>query len=335
MNKLENRTGIWFVYDGDCPFCCAAALALKIKQEYGSLHLLNARENQDDALIQAVNEQQLDLDEGMVIFTNGRFYHGKQVLQFMAKYGEACGIFNLFNKSLFWSETLASLTYPWMRAVRNWRIRRNNSGRIDNLKLAEQPIFQPIFGDAWAQMPAIMHKHYCNRPYSDDSTVVEGSLDVMCAGPIKLFAPLFWLMGGIPPANERNVPVRVVFQSDRHNKALQFKREFNFRQRKPYRFRSRMIQNKGNEVIELMKYGLGWRMQVIYDDNRVKLLHKGYVLHLFGHFLPLPLTLLLGAGNAEEAAIDENTFAMSVNITHPWWGKIYQYNGQFRIVSMP
>jgi len=34
---------IWFVYDGECPLCKTAALALKIKQEYGQLTLLNAR----------------------------------------------------------------------------------------------------------------------------------------------------------------------------------------------------------------------------------------------------------------------------------------------------
>jgi len=198
---------------------------------------------------------------------------------------------------------------------------------------AEQPIFKSIFADAWTKMPVVMHKHYRNRPYCNETTKVEGHLDVMCAGPIKLFAPLFWLMGGIPPANEHNVHVTVSFQSDPDTRALHFIRDFHFRGRKAYRFHSRMIQTLGNEVIEILKFGFGWRMRVVYEEDRVKLLHRGYVLHLFGLFLPIPLTWILGAGNAEEVAVNDDTFRMSVNIVHPWWGKVYQYNGQFKIVA--
>ncbi len=44
-----------------------------------------------------------------------------------------------------------------------------------------------------------------------------------------------------------------------------------------------------------------------------------------------PLLHLLGEGNAEEIAVDNDTFDMHVDISHPWWGKIYEYQGQFRI----
>ena len=92
-----------------------------------------------------------------------------------------------------------------------------------------------------------------------------------------------------------------------------------------------MVPVEGNELIEMMKFGLGWKMAYLWQDNHVKLIHRGYVFKLFGHFIPLPITWLLGQGNATETAIDEHNFAMSVDITHPWWGKIYQYNGQFKV----
>ena len=63
----------------------------------------------------------------------------------------------------------------------------------------------------------------------------------------------------------------------------------------------------------------------------MKLKHKGYVLNLFGHYLPIPITFLIGAGNAEEIPIDDNTFDMCVDITHRWWGKIYEYKGRFKV----
>ncbi|MCP4390912.1 MAG: DUF4166 domain-containing protein [Gammaproteobacteria bacterium] len=195
--------------------------------------------------------------------------------------------------------------------------------------MSNEPIFKSIFGEDWERLPTVMRKHYANRPYTNDITVVEGALDVMCAGPIKFLAWLFWLMRGIPPYNEKNVPVSVCFESDEHSKFIHFNRAFNFQTRKPYHFKSRMIQANGNEVVEVMKSRLGWRMNYVWKDERVKLKHKGYVLYVFGYFIPLPLTLLIGEGNAEEVAVDEDTFDMIVAITHPWWGKIYEYKGRF------
>ena len=74
MSNLTKEPGIWFVYDGECPLCTKAAMALRIKQKYGTLHLLNVRENTNHELILAITEQNMDLDEGMVI------YDGKKIL---------------------------------------------------------------------------------------------------------------------------------------------------------------------------------------------------------------------------------------------------------------
>ncbi|QKK05237.1 MAG: DUF4166 domain-containing protein [Pseudomonadota bacterium] len=60
---------------------------------------------------------------------------------------------------------------------------------------------------------------------------------------------------------------------------------------------------------------------------------RAMYLRLFGHFIPVPLTMLMGKGYAEEIAVDDERFDMIVNITHPWWGKIYEYKGRFKIVE--
>jgi len=193
------------------------------------------------------------------------------------------------------------------------------------------PIFKSIFAKQWNQLPVVMHKHYANRPYSNDLTIVEGQLDVMCSGPIKLFSPLFWLLGGIPPKNESNVAVTVQFESYIDTKEFRFNRIFYFKERKPYSFQSSMVPIGGNQLVEIMKFGLGWKMAYLWQDNSVKLEHRGYVIKLFGHFMPIPLAWLLGQGNATETAIDDNNFSMCVDITHPWWGKIYEYKGKFTV----
>lgn len=194
-----------------------------------------------------------------------------------------------------------------------------------------EPTFKSIFGESWDGLPPVMKKHYANRPYTDDETVVEGTLDVMCKPPLLWLAPLMKFMGQIPAQNEQNVPVTVRFQSDENSKAFHFNRTFNFRNAEPYAFRSRMVQIRDNEVIEIMRSGLGWKMLYLWDGEKVVLQHRGYALRFFGYFIPMPLTLLMGKGYAEEVAVDDETFDMMTHITHPLWGKVYEYKGQFRV----
>jgi hypothetical protein len=193
--------------------------------------------------------------------------------------------------------------------------------------------FKAIFGDTWDKLPPVMHKHYANRPYTDDVTIAEGALDVMCKPPLLWFASLMKLMGQIPARNEKNVPVTVRFQSDKNSRSFHFNRTFNFKSAKPYAFRSRMLQIRNNEVIEVMRFGLGWKMLYLWDGKKVVLQHRGYTLQLFGCLIPVPLTLLMGEGYAEEIPVDDETFDMMTHIVHPWWGKIYEYKGRFKMIE--
>lgn len=192
------------------------------------------------------------------------------------------------------------------------------------------PIFQDIFGDAWHRLPLVMRRHYANRPFSDDQYRVEGRLDVSSSGPIKLFALFFRLMGLIPPENEQQVPVTVVFRSELDSSNFQFDRQFYFQSRQ-YRFLSKMRQVSGNEVVEVMKYGIAWRMHYCWEDDRVKLKHRGYALSLFSKLIPLPIEPLLGRGYAEEIPVDDDHFDMKVVMIHTLWGEIYQYSGRFEV----
>lgn len=195
------------------------------------------------------------------------------------------------------------------------------------------PIFKGIFGQHWPQLPSVLRKHYTNRPFSNDKVVVEGQLDIKCRHILKLMAPFYRLLGSVPMVTASKVPVRVQFDSDKNSSAFHFNRTFLFEGKKPYQFKSRMLQLKDNEVIEIMKFGICWRMLYCWEDGKVKLKHKGYAQKVFSYYLPLPLTCLIGRGDAEESAVDDKSFAMKVSITHPLFGEIYSYAGQFRVVA--
>lgn len=336
MSDLNDKEGIWFVYDGDCPVCTHAAEALRIKQEYGQLTILDARKlmrvnGEEDPLIAEINRRGLDLDEGMVIYADQQFYHGKDALKFMAKYGDSSNVFTSVFKALFWSETLSGLLYPWMRACRNWLLGRKKVGRIDNLNLKNEPTFKAVFGQSWHELPLVLRKHYANHPYTEEVTTFNGILDVTCKPPLLWMSPVMRLLGQIPAYNQAGVPVTVHFESETDSKAFSFNRVFHFSTGKPYHFHSRMYQIQADEVVEIMRFGFGWRMKYSWDGEKVILAHKGYAVQLMGHLIPLPITALLGKGYAEEYPIDDNTFDMNVSIVHPWFGKMYGYQGRFEV----
>jgi predicted DCC family thiol-disulfide oxidoreductase YuxK len=328
------KAGVWFVYDGACPICTQASRALRIRERFGSLHTLDARICGDDPLLLEIRRRGYDLDHSMVIYHKGRFYHGATALNFMARYGEARGAFNLFNKALFRSDTVATLAYPWMRGIRNALLRRRGIGRIDNLGRASRPIFQDVFGADWASLPPVFRKHYAIRPYGRDSATVEGKLDIHCGGLLRCFRPLLGLMGGIPPYSATDGPVTVRFESDPETDAFHFNRVFHFAGHRPYRFHSRMFPAGGNEMVEIMPYRFGWRAAFSREGNRVVMRHRGYVLRVFGHDIPLPLEPLLGEGNAEETEVDDGCFDMWMEITHPRRGRVYGYAGRFKVIAV-
>jgi len=193
------------------------------------------------------------------------------------------------------------------------------------------PIFQPIFGESWSILPPVMHLHYANHPFSDDVAVAEGTMDVTFNWLARLLSPLLHLTGALVPYQGRNIPVTVHFRSFPDSSALMFDREFRFPNRKPFYFRSRITPIGGAEVIEYMRFGIGWKADYIYSSGKVKLLHRGYVWRIAGRAIPLPISWILGKGYAEEEALSNTSFRMHMHITHPIWGKLYDYRGIFEM----
>lgn len=195
-----------------------------------------------------------------------------------------------------------------------------------------EPVFKSIFGTAWDTMPRVFRRHYANRPYSGDVATVEGVMDIECAGPIKWLAPFFALVRSIPPYTEKDVRVTVHFRSHPRTGYFYFERIFYFKGRKPYHFKSTMIPVGGNEIVEATGPGTGWRCAFSSEGDRVVMRHRGYAGHFMGRFFPVKLAWLLGEGYAEEVAVDDETFDMVMHMTHPRWGRIYEYKGRFRMV---
>ncbi len=190
-----------------------------------------------------------------------------------------------------------------------------------------EPPFKKVFGADWKNLPPVLKAHY---DVGAGSRVV-GEVSIKCRGLMRWLAPLFWLIRGVPPVNEDRVPTEVDFSVD--DKAhFHFRRHFQFGSRKPYRFHSVMRVDAQGRVIEQMGWGVSWRFQLLWQDEKIVMHHRGFGLSFGNNFVPLPLTWLLGAAYAEEIPQSNDSFRMEVSISHPLWGQHYRYYGEFRVV---
>jgi len=76
-NSLKNINNIiYLIYDGDCILCSNSAKALKIKKSVGELQTINARTNHQ--LVNEAIDKGYDLNEGIIVKYNNKFYHGAE-----------------------------------------------------------------------------------------------------------------------------------------------------------------------------------------------------------------------------------------------------------------
>lgn len=106
----------WLIYDGDCPFCSNYAQYLRVKDAVDDFVLVDAREG--GPLVEEVRDMPHDLDQGMVLKMNGRYYVGHKALNVLALLSEKRGGFSRLNRLLFSSPVVAKLAYPLLRSAR-------------------------------------------------------------------------------------------------------------------------------------------------------------------------------------------------------------------------
>ena len=337
LNKTQRTKGknvndvFYFIYDGECPICKLSANTYRIRETIGAFKTIDARLEKNHPIILELSNAGFDLDSGMVVKFKEEFYQGDQALHLMANLGADEGIINIMNNNFYKYKTTSKLFYPVLKAIRNMLLWVKGVQKINNLKAndAHSPIFQKIFGpEQWDKLPPVFHKHYANKPHSHDKVTTEGKLNIKCAWYLKPFLKLFRAM---PAYDGQDIITNVTFISSPSDATYKFERIFHYPNRAPHYFISSMRQIQHNEIAEVMSFGLTWHAYYSFDGDYVRLKHKGYSLHLFGKYIPIPATWLIGSGNAKEWALDDDHFAMQMDITHPLFGQLYEYTGSFYI----
>ncbi len=104
-------------YDGDCPFCARYVGLVRLRAAAGPVSLVNLRDA--PAALARFKAQGLNPDDGMIVETAGRLYHGADAMNAISLMSSRSGILNRIAAAIFSNALLARLLYPWLRAGRN------------------------------------------------------------------------------------------------------------------------------------------------------------------------------------------------------------------------
>jgi len=98
------------VYDGECPFCSAYIRLVRLKAAVGKVELFDARYHRE--LVQQLRADGFEINEGMVVFSNGTVYFGEEAMHVLALQSTRSGLFNGLTAWAFSSRILSKILYP-------------------------------------------------------------------------------------------------------------------------------------------------------------------------------------------------------------------------------
>ena len=119
------------------------------------------------------------------------------------------------------------------------------------------PLFQDIFGSAWARMPRVFHAHYANRAGCDDEVVAVGEMKIWTE---PLDAPIrtdFQMDKDFGASLPRKVATRVAFRTRTGSRSFWYERSFDLGDGRKFGFISELEHRNAHEVVEWTGSGIG------------------------------------------------------------------------------
>ncbi len=120
--KPLTSSQVWLVYDGECPMCNNYAQYLRLQRSVDTFMLVDAR--QGGPIVDEIRQLPHDLNDGMVVKIDKRYFVGHEALNVLALLSEDLGVFNKFNRLAFASPMISRFTYPLMTAIRRMLLKR-------------------------------------------------------------------------------------------------------------------------------------------------------------------------------------------------------------------
>lgn len=113
---MSDTAPLTLLYDGECPVCKNFVRRMRLKQEFGDLRLLDARQPSEER--HRVEAMGLDLNRGFVLFVGDEVYFADRAIQTLALMSSRSGLFNRLNYYIFRSPGLSRVLYPLLATGR-------------------------------------------------------------------------------------------------------------------------------------------------------------------------------------------------------------------------
>lgn len=187
---------------------------------------------------------------------------------------------------------------------------------------------QTALGDDFAKLSPALRAHYEHGTTRDT-----GWLDISFPNAMRPWLSLLHRIGALVPRRGQGVATVV----DKHvsGDRQYWQRTIRFADGETVRFDSIWEPAENNTLIEYVNPLLGLQMQPYLDGERLHYRGIRFVARLGRWHLPIPEWLTLGHTTIVEQAIDENRFAMDFRLTHPLFGEIFRYSGEFEAQPLP
>lgn len=186
---------------------------------------------------------------------------------------------------------------------------------------------QTALGDHWHKLPPVLRTHYSHGKTRDT-----GYLDISFPGWMRPVLRLLHRLGALIPRGGRGVATIV----DKHvvGDKQYWQRDIRFADGEKVRFNSVWETAKDNSLVEYVNPVLGLQMQPYVVDDRLHYRGLRFVARLGRWRLPIPEWLALGHTSIVEQAIDETRFSMDFRLTHPLFGEVFRYAGEFEAARL-
>ena len=121
LDKLIATPQLTIIYDGECPFCSSYVTLLRIRQNVGSVALLDARKFPE--LVSDLGNRGFMLDEGMLVIYEKKMYFADEAIHVLSMLSTGSGFLNRLVAIAFRNPSRATAIYPALRACRNLTLR--------------------------------------------------------------------------------------------------------------------------------------------------------------------------------------------------------------------
>ncbi len=153
---------------------------------------------------------------------------------------------------------------------------------------------------------------------------------VECSWLGKVLGWLVQRTGALTPYEGRDVAVEIEVWTAPPNGAVHKRRVYDFGSGRRHTFSSRMELQSDGRLAEHVGGGFGMYVTVAIENDALRFHDDGYFFQWGRRRVPIPRWL--GPGHVKLLHTDRGAteFGISIEIAHPWLGRMYRQEGVFR-----